>query len=49
MWMCSTYAAHKLEQLLTLEVKYGPLPGQTPAIDDVLIYLKQVLTSSVIT
>ena len=34
--------AHKIEDLLKLEAKYGPLPGFTPAIDDVLNYLKQV-------
>ena len=35
-------AAHKLRDLLELEAKYGPLTGYTPAINDVLDYLKQV-------
>jgi len=38
--LCIT--AHKIEDLLELEAKYGPLPGFTPAIDDVLNYLRQV-------
>ena len=31
-----------IEKLLALEAKYGPLSGNTPAIDDVLNYLQQV-------
>ena len=36
--------AHKIESLVKLEAKYGPLSGFSPAVDDVLEYLKQVST-----
>ena len=38
--------AHKIEHLVKLESEYGPLPQYSPAIDDVLGYLKKVCTSS---
>lgn len=41
--------AHKIEELLTLEAKYGPLPGHTPAVDYVISYLKQVYNHNTIT
>jgi hypothetical protein len=34
--------AHKIESLVKLEAEYGPLPQYSPAIDDVLDYLKEV-------
>ena len=40
----SVSTAHKIESLVKLEAKYGPLPGFSPAVDDVLEYLKQVNT-----
>ena len=45
--MCDTksvyiYQAHKMEELLKLEAKYGPLPGHSPTIDYVLRSLQQV-------
>ena len=35
-------AAHKIETLVKLESQYAPLPHYSPAIDDVLHYLKPV-------
>ena len=36
------FAAHKIEALVKLEAQYGQLPEYSPAIDDVLEYLKPV-------
>ena len=38
----TVYIAHKIEHLVKLEAEYGPLPQYSPAIDDVLGYLKKV-------
>ena len=40
----SNSTAHKIESLVKLEAEYGPLPQYSPAIDDVLDYLKEVYT-----
>ena len=48
---CITFAklfeppAHKIEYLVKLEAKYGPLTGFSSAVDDVLDYLKIVSAS----
>ena len=39
------FPAHKIESLVKLEAQYGPLPQYSPAIDDVLGYLKKVCMS----
>ena len=36
------FTAHKMEALVKLEARYGQLPGFSPAINDVLAYLKTV-------
>ena len=36
------FTAHKMEALVKLEAQYGQLPEFSPAIDDVLEYLKTV-------
>ena len=36
-------AAHMLEHLVKLEAKSGPLPDETPVIDEILEYLAEVL------
>jgi HEAT repeat protein len=38
----NTEIAHKIESLVKLEAEYGPLPQYSPAIDDVLDYLKEL-------
>ena len=34
--------ANKLKWMLALEAEHGPLPGTSPALKDVLDYLKMV-------
>ena len=36
------FSAHKVEALVKLEAQYGQLPGVSPAVDDVLEFLKTV-------
>ena len=36
------FTAHKMEALVKLEAQYGQLPEFSPAIDDVVEYLKTV-------
>ncbi len=38
----SLASVHKLEELLTLEAKYGPLREHSPVLDDVLSYYHKV-------
>jgi hypothetical protein len=38
----NTEIAHKIESLVKLEAEYGPLPQYSPAIDNVLDYLKEL-------
>ena len=40
--LVSNPAAHKIESLVKLEAKYGPLPQYSPSINDALEYLKKV-------
>ena len=35
-------SANKVEELLSLEAKYGPLSGYTPAINIIIKYFQQV-------
>ena len=35
-------SANKVEELVTLEGKYGPLVGHKPVIDTIMEYLEQV-------
>ena len=37
------YIASKLQRLLVLESEHGSLPGTSPALTDVLHYLKKVM------
>ena len=41
----SNPTAHNIESLVKLEAEYGPLPQYSPAIDNVLDYLKEVYLS----
>ena len=40
------YLARKLETLVKKEAEYGPAPGYTPTVDDVLDYLERVCVFS---
>ena len=39
---CFITTANRIEELLSLEARYGPLTGYTPAIDIIIEYLEQV-------
>lgn len=43
------HTAHKMEGLVKLEAKYGPVAGHSPAVDDILDYLIPVNTRNYIT
>ena len=47
-WFYMILLAHKVEHLVKLEAKCGPLPNQSPAIDEVLDYLAKVCIKNIL-